>query len=398
MLTTSAAVLGIKANDAISVKRRYEPFHFGPGSLLPLAKGARPIKAMTSLHRNISHENFKARKSERCNFMLCFQLMHNKVFKFIKSSNKQNIALAQLWKTENKSKLSILPHLLFDDLPFAMKTHSDMFRSRLEGENRQLVVRLFRTRGWCQVRSSKFMQRLETGMTTWRMASSHRNISDFIDLVSVDGLPAIVMPDYENGNVIDFLGQRPNIDVFPILIGVAEGLQYLHGQNPPIVHGKLRGSNILISDAGEPLLSDLGLRDLPYSEDLYVLNGNGDLDDVRWMAPELIDIPTCATTQGGCLVTCPSSDIYSFGMTALEILTKVPPFSNRRRAYAVITDLVAGRRPPRPQSMEVTDELWNLLTKCWAKEPQARPTIDVVLSWLSVLSLCNSSRQIYGEK
>ena len=78
-------------------------------------------------------------------------------------------------------------------------------------------------------------------------------------------------------------------------------------------------SNILISDAGNPLLSDLGLRDLPYSEDLEVLNGNGDLDDVRWMAPELIDIPTCATTQGGCPMTCPSSDIYSFGMTALEV-------------------------------------------------------------------------------
>jgi hypothetical protein len=34
------------------------------------------------------------------------------------------------------------------------------------------------------------------------------------------------------------------------ILEIAYGLRYLHSQNPPIAHGSLQGSNVLIGDGG----------------------------------------------------------------------------------------------------------------------------------------------------
>ena len=70
-------------------------------------------------------------------------------------------------------------------------------------------------------------------------------------------------------------------------------------------------ANILIGDAGQPLLCDFGLavvvEDLINMPISSALQGSG---NPRWMAPELLigeDIVTLET------------DIWSFGMTMLEV-------------------------------------------------------------------------------
>ncbi|KAF8875082.1 hypothetical protein CPB84DRAFT_1666854, partial [Gymnopilus junonius] len=63
------------------------------------------------------------------------------------------------------------------------------------------------------------------------------------------------------------------------------------------------------------------------------------------------------------------SDMHSFGMTALELLTQKPPFCHRRRPYSVLTDLVAGLRPARPERIEMTDGLLELIMACWSRNP-----------------------------
>jgi len=36
---------------------------------------------------------------------------------------------------------------------------------------------------------------------------------------------------------------------------------------------------------------------------------------------------------------------------------------------------MAGERPPRPTHPTLTDELWELIQRCWDQEPQSRPKI-----------------------
>lgn len=94
----------------------------------------------------------------------------------------------------------------------------------------------------------------------------------------------------------------------------------------------------------------------------------------RWVAPELV--------EGGEEST-PSkrSDVYSFGMAILELLTGKQPFSEYRSGAAVISALVRGRQPKRPtEHIEwLGDGVWALMQRCWDREPSSRPTMEEVV-------------------
>ncbi|KAJ7226275.1 kinase-like domain-containing protein, partial [Mycena rebaudengoi] len=71
----------------------------------------------------------------------------------------------------------------------------------------------------------------------------------------------MVSPWMEHGTVLKYLKEhgRRNVDKF--LSEIALGLQYLHSCN--VVHGDLRGANILITQDWSACLTDFGLASLP---------------------------------------------------------------------------------------------------------------------------------------
>lgn len=82
---------------------------------------------------------------------------------------------------------------------------------------------------------------------------------------------------------------------------------------------------------------------------------------VRWHAPEL--------NQGDDTTPTMASDVFAFGMSVLELLTMKAPYSHLTRDVSVILDLSKGILPRRPQEPEavpwMSDELWEMLNKCW---------------------------------
>lgn len=109
-------------------------------------------------------------------------------------------------------------------------------------------------------------------------------------------------------------------------------------------------------------------------------SNNGD-SPVRWQAPELVkpdddDGPVHAST---------STDVWSFGMICLEIMTSKKPYHHRIRDSNVISDLLSRRLPDRPNEEEVvkrglSDQMWNLMLHCWNWEPLGRPSMATVKS------------------
>ncbi|TDL28706.1 kinase-like protein [Rickenella mellea] len=205
---------------------------------------------------------------------------------------------------------------------------------------------------------------------------NHPNVQPFLGTADLQGLPTcLVSPWMQNGNCIDYLRSHPTTPTMPIIHGIAKGLHYLHTHNPSVIHGDLRGANILISDKGEPLLTDFGLavilEDLSKMPISSVLQDSG---NPRWMAPELFVEDNLVSKQ---------SDIWAFGMVVLEVMTGEFPFCEIKGYPQVILAIHSNVRPARPGKEAVerglTDDLWRLLQECWAQKPVDRPTAASVL-------------------
>jgi serine/threonine protein kinase len=95
----------------------------------------------------------------------------------------------------------------------------------------------------------------------------------------------------------------------------------------------------------------------------------------RWLAPELIEGSIASPTF--------PADTYSFAMAMLELLTGKHPFANLKRDASVIHNIVVLKlMPTRPDVPEVnrwlSDDLWELMRKCWSPDAHARPLMSDV--------------------
>ncbi|KAJ6471662.1 kinase-like domain-containing protein, partial [Mycena vitilis] len=229
-----------------------------------------------------------------------------------------------------------------------------------------------------------FTKRLARELDRWRTLA-HPNIAPVLGLaLHIANLPALVVPAHRT--VTQLLRDDPHADVAFLMHGVAAGLAYLHAQKPPIVHGNLKGSSILVSSSGSALLSDIGIAGIPQPPDwaFHVV------DDARWMAPEVMDPslrPELAfdgedgLTPDARLPVTPESDVYSFGMLSYETHTRARPFAPTIWAAGVVIRVVEGKRPPRPsqeQSPQLTDAMWELVGFCWKQNWRERR------EWLSL--------------
>lgn len=226
---------------------------------------------------------------------------------------------------------------------------------------------------------ARFLREVEI----WREVGKedHNNyILPFWGAMFGDGTyPYMVSPWMSNGDTFTYITKNPHVDRKPIIRRIAEGLALLHNRERPIIHGDIKAANILINDEGQPVLADFGL-----SKIMEELTGvpftqtRGLSDSYRWFAPEL------CTTNG---TLSPASDVFSYSMTVLEVMTGLLPFHQLKRTPEVLIKMQQGERPPRPTDPEVIargldDKLWNLITRCWHQDPMRRPTINQVLAEL----------------
>ncbi|KAK6996818.1 kinase-like domain-containing protein [Favolaschia claudopus] len=186
-----------------------------------------------------------------------------------------------------------------------------------------------------------------------------------IDTESFPSSLSMVSPWMKNGTVIKYLSRFSDSHarvsaVDGLIREIAQGLAFLHDQN--VVHGDLRGSNILVDDSGRACLTDFGLTVL---SDATVTQTNHGAGSVRWMAPETLDPGACGVTG---FARTPASDIYAFGCVCLELYTGFPPFHQ-----AILHD--APVMPPRPPGDLIPDPIWNIMQQCWAHDLAERPSI-----------------------
>ncbi|KAG5391111.1 hypothetical protein IGI04_032652, partial [Brassica rapa subsp. trilocularis] len=170
-----------------------------------------------------------------------------------------------------------------------------------------------------------------------------------------------------------------------IAAGAARGLEYLHDRmKPPVIYRDLKCSNILLGEDYQPKLSDFGLAKVgPSGDNTHV--------STRVMGTYGYCAPDYAMT--GQLTF--KSDIYSFGVVLLELITgrkaidstkerkdqnlvgwARPLFKDRRNFPKMVDPLLQGQYPVRGLYQALA-----IAAMCVQEQPNMRPVVsDVVLA------------------
>eukprot|EP00522_Entomoneis_paludosa_P004101 CAMPEP_0172473398 /NCGR_PEP_ID=MMETSP1065-20121228/68835_1 /TAXON_ID=265537 /ORGANISM="Amphiprora paludosa, Strain CCMP125" /LENGTH=1265 /DNA_ID=CAMNT_0013231573 /DNA_START=224 /DNA_END=4021 /DNA_ORIENTATION=- len=112
---------------------------------------------------------------------------------------------------------------------------------------------------------------------------------------------------------------------------ILKGLEYLHSQEPPVIHRDLKCENIFINGtSGDLRIGDLGLSTVHRNGKVLSVLGTPE-----FMAPDMYEDRSYDEKV----------DIYAFGMCMLEILTKEIPYGECNNP-AQIYKKVSGGEPP----------------------------------------------------
>ncbi|KAG6330270.1 hypothetical protein ID866_8821 [Astraeus odoratus] len=217
-----------------------------------------------------------------------------------------------------------------------------------------------------------FRQRFLRETHTWSKLK-HKNVHPLRGITTrIDFSVSIVSEWMKNGNAYDYV-QNIEIDPRILIRGIASGLQYLHNRKEGmVVHGDMKGVNVLVSNEGEALLTDFGLSCLTNSS--FTMTASTPKGGaLRWCAPELLDDADPSA----------KADIWAFGMTALELFTRREPYQGLRNSAAVTSHISRGKIPVRPGKVDthsrMTDQWWDMMCWCWKLDPKARPNISGIV-------------------
>ncbi|KAF9004220.1 kinase-like domain-containing protein [Cyathus striatus] len=204
-------------------------------------------------------------------------------------------------------------------------------------------------------------------------------------------LVCLVSPWMEKGNILEYLQKPECKDKLSLLLDVARGMDYLHNFKPPVIHGDLKGNNILISPSGGACIADFGLCTFTRDHGYQMTNRNstGNTGAILHCAPELLSPGSIDSTQAaGGTVPEPykskESDVYAFGCLCFEIYTGRPRFCQMPIYFAMFA---ITKDRPVPQPTNIDHSLWELIHTCWQKRPRERPTItDIVRTLTSIVN------------
>ncbi|PBK94120.1 kinase-like protein, partial [Armillaria gallica] len=152
--------------------------------------------------------------------------------------------------------------------------------------------------------------------TIWKQLK-HPNILPFIGVntTSFAERVCLISPWMMNGNIIKFLelNQDQDHDRLQYIREIASAIAFLHHFDPHIVHGDIRGHNVLISDDHHCLLADFGssliiATQVPSTNTLTQ-------NSTRWLSPEF-QLPESESYE---IDSTPARDVYALGCTIIEV-------------------------------------------------------------------------------
>ncbi|KAL2920383.1 hypothetical protein HK105_200456 [Polyrhizophydium stewartii] len=263
----------------------------------------------------------------------------------------------------------------------AMTVDVDIFWDRLIGESGHAQIyrgewggRAVAVRVISKPLGRAEVEDIEKQAALW-LTLRHPNLHQLWRICANVDKPLVITP-LMRCNAAEFLHKAPQTPVevrTHILLCAARGLQYLHEQQPLIVHGDFKASSVLISNDGDVCVSDF-VPILAQTSPSSSGRQSGGAGVARWIAPERYK-------RGYKLA--PPSDMFLFGMAAFNITSGSVPFADEPHDGIVAGWIKDGERPDRPK--RVPDALWRIIERCWQADPAGRLSVGEVVATLKAL-------------
>ncbi|KAG8845082.1 hypothetical protein FRB96_002730, partial [Tulasnella sp. 330] len=255
-----------------------------------------------------------------------------------------------------------------------------------------VVLKVFRGRDPNEKPTEEARARINRQVDLWR-SFKHPNVLGLCGIFHMreggrdDASICFVSPWMPNRDVMRYIKICPTADRLALIHDVAKGVQYLHSIG--IMHDSLQGSNVLVDDAGHAVVSDFSLSKAMDPDAL--MSQTGSQSALRWWAPE-------TQTQQ---VLSVHTDVYSWAMTALEIISGLQPYHTIRSIGSLVNMIIRNVTPRREDYTEASvllqdDQLWDLLESCWMGDPEKRPSMDLVVEKLEIIRFGRATKPSEG--
>ncbi|CAD5191243.1 unnamed protein product, partial [Musa acuminata subsp. malaccensis] len=222
---------------------------------------------------------------------------------------------------------------------------------------------------------------------------NHKNIVKLLGCCLEVEVPMLVYEFISNGTLFQLIHDNNRASPFSLATRLriahesAEALAYLHSSaSPPIIHGDVKSSNILLDENYTAKVSDFGASKLvPKDEDQFATLVQG---TCGYLDPEYLQ--TCQLTE--------KSDVYSFGVVLLELMTRKKPIyfeasederslascfilaTKENRLMEILDDQVRNEG-----DTELIQEMSELVKQCLKFMGEERPTMKQVAEELDRL-------------
>lgn len=182
----------------------------------------------------------------------------------------------------------------------------------------------------------------------------------------------IVMEFLAGGSCLDLLkpGPFPENAIQTVMHELLLGLEYLHAQKK--IHRDIKSANILVSSKGKIKLADFGVATQLSN---HKSRRHTFVGTPFWMAPEVIRQASYDE----------KADIWSLGITAIELAKGQPPLSEYHPLRVLF--LIPKAKPPSLEESisserlkEYSEEFRDFINVCLIKDLHSRPTANQLLS------------------
>lgn len=217
--------------------------------------------------------------------------------------------------------------------------------------------------------ASKEEKEFLRGCEVLQRLHNHPYIIDYIRHGRIDGRPYLLMDYVEGTNLKQLIGRHDSIlaeFLGNILIDMAEALDHVHDHG--YMHLDFKPENVLVTRNGDIRLCDFDLAQPRPKKPRPLATNAG---TAAYMSPEQLRREPLDHR----------ADIFSFGVTAYEILTFRKPFDADKQEDVLRKQMDAAHPipPPRNFNADIPIALQNIVMRCLERDPDKRYVVTTQL-------------------